>query len=181
VSKVAQSVPRRSQIEAKLNIYSVFKTLKIQKMIWYILKRTKNWTQKIVQWPGIEPGPGAVELSVGSLTRCPWCYEVIQKIPKKNRLIFYGQKPVTCSLWDSWLVATILSKLTASSSLHCQVSIYVQPAQARHFGRKTPDWLQIGTFFLQAGKLELRVSLYQMRREVIWFYLFWNNALLFSK
>ena len=56
-----------------------------------------------------DPGSnqGTVGSSVGSLTLCPQCYKAIQKNPKKNCLIFYGQKHVTCSLWDSWLVATI--------------------------------------------------------------------------
>ena len=67
-------------------------------------KERKNW-KKLCSDLG--SNRGAVEPSVGSLTRCLRAIEAFKKIQKKNCLIFYGQKHVTCSLWDSWLVATI--------------------------------------------------------------------------
>jgi hypothetical protein len=67
--------------------------------------KNKKLNTKLCSDPG--SNAGNVEPSDGSLTRCPNTYEVIQKKSKKNSLIFYGQKPVTCSLWDAWLVPDV--------------------------------------------------------------------------
>jgi hypothetical protein len=56
-------------------------------------------------------------------------------------------------------------KLTASSSLHCPASIYGQPAQAHHFGRKTPDWLVFHEIFGNRKKREKDLESWNIREE----------------
>jgi hypothetical protein len=117
--------------------YDIISSKKGYANVWYFFKKNKK---KLCSDPG--SNRGNVEPSVGSLTLCPQCYKAIQKNPKKNSLIFYGQKHVTCSLWDSWLVATIWNS----------VSDWLKKKSGKNRGR--------------AGNLRFSGSLYQKRTHV---------------
>jgi hypothetical protein len=70
------------------------------KMVFLLKKIEQKMNKKLCSDPG--SNQGTVEPSVGSRTRCPNSYRGIQKNPKKNCIIFYGQK--TCHVFPMGLL-----------------------------------------------------------------------------